>query len=248
MAENEREEENGSKKRRKKTGATDFDITYEVQYNENDIDLSLNLKNPAEDRFFAYSLTLMDLYETMSDLEKHAPKEIIDDFLVALKIIKAMAEAVKSKIEIKAGLMTEEEMFAKKLRGEKLSPENKEKLKKLISKLKGSGSSLPSFFNNEDKRDKEDEEDEDEFKIGGMEGFAIETKGKSEAEIEAEIRKNMEEILKKISRDINGSNSEPEEKEDRLEKDSEPEKKSEKKPKFLEDKFRDKPRNEDIEL
>ena len=241
--ENEEKASKGSGKKRKKIEIGDtkeFDITYEIQYEEEGIDLSLNLKNPAEDRFFAYSLTLMDLYETMSDIEKHAPKEIIEDFMTALKIVKAMAEAVKLKIEVKAGIITEEEVFEKKIKSEKLSPENKERLKKMIAHFKdGKRGSLFS------------KADEEENGIESIEGFSIDASGKSEKEVEDEIRKKMESVLRKISNDINGSSSEEESEDEKYPKKDQSnknEKRKDEKPKFLEDKFQDKRRNEDLEM
>ena len=183
----ENEEKKNSKGKEK---TVKFSGHYKIHYSENEVDLSLDLENAVEDRFFAYSLTLMDLFHTVEDISRFAPPELTEDFMTAIRIIKSMAEAVKMKIEIQSGLTTEEEVFTKKLKDEKLSPEGQAKLKELLKKLKTRKVEGSNF---------DDSTSENPI---NMESIKIDTTGMSEEEIEEAIREKMQSVLKKIAKEI----------------------------------------------
>jgi hypothetical protein len=217
------------KKKLRKEKSKDFDITYKIIYEGKEVDLDLNLNNPIEDRFFAYSLTLIDLFQTLEEFEKHSPPEMVEDFMTAIKVVKSMAEAVKMKLEIRAGLVTEEEVFAKKLNDEKLSPENKARLKRLIDELK--------------KRKRQESSNEFSLSEGiPVESIKIDTTGLSEDEVKDLIKKKMEGVLSKIAREISGNS---EQKESEKNENEEP---KEDKPSFIKSKpVREKPAD-DLEM
>lgn len=64
-----------------------------------DVDLHFNLKNPIEDRYFAYCLTLMDIHQTLEGLMKVAPPNVVTDFITAIRVLKGMSESIKMKLE-----------------------------------------------------------------------------------------------------------------------------------------------------
>lgn len=66
-------------------------------------DLHFSLKNPVEDRYFAYALSLMDLFRTFEEIQEIAPREVVEDFITAIKVLKGMSETLKHKIEEEAG-------------------------------------------------------------------------------------------------------------------------------------------------
>lgn len=116
-----------------------FKTDYKLDYNkkEGEVDLHFSLKNPVEDRFFAYSLTLMDLHQTLESVKKVAPPEVVRDFITALKVLTGLNEAVKLNIEFEAGLISKEEMKEiKKGPEESLGSDSKERIKKMLNTIR----------------------------------------------------------------------------------------------------------------
>lgn len=106
----------------------DKSIDYSIlaDFSAKEVDLSFSLKTPLEDRYFAYTLTLMDLLNTLEDLQDIAPQSVIDEFITTLQVIKSMVESLKRKIEEELGLKTP-----------LLSDDKKEHLKKMMKGVKG---------------------------------------------------------------------------------------------------------------
>lgn len=100
---------------------------YKIILNDDkkEADLHFTLVNAVEDRYFAYALTLMDLFRTLEGVRAVAPPEVIEEFETALHVLKGMSESIKRKIEEDAG-------FVKPL----LNDKRKEDLKKIIGTIK----------------------------------------------------------------------------------------------------------------
>jgi hypothetical protein len=101
---------------------------YSIILNEKtkEADLHFDLQNPVDDRYFAYALTLMDLFQTLEGVKEVAPPSVVEDFVTALKVLKGMSESIKHKIEEEAG-------FKEPLMDEA----RKEKIKKMLGTIKG---------------------------------------------------------------------------------------------------------------
>lgn len=112
-----------------KKGERVLDKTTEYQIvldeNKNEADLHFSLNNPVSDRFFAYSLTLMDLFRTMEEVRAIAPPDVCDDFNTAVKVLKGMTESIRGRVE-------EEEGLKKPM----LDDEKREKIKKMLKSVK----------------------------------------------------------------------------------------------------------------
>jgi hypothetical protein len=109
------------KKKVKKT--TEYSLIYDEDRKE--VDLHFSLSNPVEDRYFAYALSLMDIHQTMEGLMKHAPPQVVAEFMTAVKVLKGMSESIKQKIEEDAGFKTSG-----------IPEEDKEKIKKILAQIK----------------------------------------------------------------------------------------------------------------
>ncbi len=90
-----------------------------------EVDLHFSLTNPVEDRYFAYALTLMDVFRTLEEISEFAPPDVMKDFVTTVKILKGLSESIKHKIEEDAG-------FKKPL----MNDEKKEKIKKMLASVK----------------------------------------------------------------------------------------------------------------
>lgn len=127
------EKKSSAKRMKKSVNKTKkFETNYTLEYDEKkgEVDLHFDLTNPVEDRFFAYSLTLMDLHRTLESVVKIAPPEVVESFITALKVLKGLSEAIKLNVEFEAGLID------KPKPGGAASGESKSRIKKMIETLK----------------------------------------------------------------------------------------------------------------